>query len=205
MTIQQSVTVRNARNDAEETAIGVSPVVKFFASAALPANCAAADIGSAIALGTCPADWMNASAGGVKDKVGITWALVGQAAAGTGTNAGTYRMYANDGTTCHEQGTVTARVALATNALTAAFGNVLNFAATTGVTVGMGASGVGVPTGASVLAVAGTTVTLSHTCEGGVGSGVEITFGGDMRVDNVNIASGQAVNVATYEKTASGA
>jgi hypothetical protein len=202
---QQSVTVRNAKNDAEETAIGVSAVLKFFASTTLPADCAAADIGSAIAAGTLPANWMNASANGVKDKAGITWTLTGTAAAGTGTNAGSYRMYATDGTTCHEQGTVTPEIPLVTSALTAAMGNILNFAATTGVVVGMHASGTGVPTGARVLAVAGTTVTLSHTCEAGVGAGVTITFGGDMVVDNVNVANNQAITVSTYTKTAANA
>jgi len=201
--IQQSVTVRNAKNDAEETAIGVSAVLKFFAGAQ-PANCAAADSGSALAVGTLPADWMAASSGGVKSKAG-TWTLTGQAAAGTGANVAHYRLYATDGATCHEQGTVTPAIPLVTSALTAALGNILNFAATTGVVVGMNASGTGVPTGAKVLAVAGTTVTLSHTCEAGVGAGVTIIFGGDMTVDNVNVANNQAISVSSYTKTAANA
>lgn len=105
MTIQQSAAVRNAKNDSFEVAIGASPLIKHFAGAQ-PANCAAADSGSALASGTLPADWMEASAAGVKTLKG-TWTLTGQAAAGTGTNIGHYRIYDSTGTTCHEQGSVT--------------------------------------------------------------------------------------------------
>lgn len=135
MTIQQSAAVRNAKNDSLETAVGAGPLLKLFAGAQ-PANCAAADAGSALASGALPADWMEPSAAGVKTLKG-TWTLTGQAAAGTGTNVGHYRLYDSTGTTCHEQGTVT-------------------------VTAG----------------------------------------GGDMTVDNINVANTQVVTVATYTKTA---
>ena len=105
MTVQNSTAVRNARLDAEETAIGTAPVIKFF-EGAQPANCAAADAGSAVATGTLPSDWMAAASGGSKAKAG-TWQLAGAAYASTGKNVGHYRIYASDGTTCHEQGSVT--------------------------------------------------------------------------------------------------
>lgn len=136
MTIQKSVAVRNAGLDAEETAVGASPVIKLFAGAQ-PANCAAADSGSAIATGTLPADPMDAAAAGVKAKSAGAWTLTGTAAAGTGTNAGHYRIYASDGTTCHKQGSV--------------------------------------------------------TITGG---------GGNLTLDNINIANNQAITVATYSETA---
>jgi hypothetical protein len=103
MAVQQSVTVRNAKLDAVETAIGVSPVLKI-RTGAPPANCAAADTGTVLATCTLPSDWMAAASAGTKAKSG-TWEDTSADAAGT---AGHYRLYASDGTTCHEQGTVTA-------------------------------------------------------------------------------------------------
>lgn len=99
----QSVTVRNARLDAEETAIGTSPVLKI-RSGSLPANCAASDAGTVLATITLPSDWMAAASGGVKAKSG-TWEDT--SADNTGT-AEHWRLYASDGTTCHYQGDVTA-------------------------------------------------------------------------------------------------
>lgn len=105
MSVQQSVAVRNAKLDAVETVIGTTPVIRYFTGAP-PANCAAANSGTEIATGNLPSDWMNAASGGTKTKAG-TWTVTGLAAAGTGTDIGHYRIYAADGTTCHEQGTVT--------------------------------------------------------------------------------------------------
>lgn len=104
--MQNSVAVRNAELDAYETAVGVSPLLKLF-SQALPANCAAADAGSPMASGALPSDWLANASGGAKSKSG-TWTIAGLAAAGTGTNAVHYRIYDSTGTTCHEQGSVTA-------------------------------------------------------------------------------------------------
>lgn len=103
MALQYSVAVRNAKLDAVETAIGASPILKI-RTGAPPANCAAADIGTVLATLTLPADWMAAAANGTKAKAG-TWEDTSADAAGT---AGHYRIYASDGITCHEQGTVTA-------------------------------------------------------------------------------------------------
>jgi hypothetical protein len=135
MALQYSVAVRNAQLDAAETAIGASPILKI-RTGAPPANCAAADAGTVLATCTLPADWMAAASNGTKAKLG-TWEDTSADAAGT---AGHYRIYASDGTTCHEQGTVTAT--------------------------------------------------------GG---------GGDMTVDNVSFAAGQAFSVTSYTKTAGNA
>lgn len=102
MTIQLSTAVRNARLDAIETAIGVSPKLRFY-TGAQPANCAAAASGTLLAEIPCPADFMAAAAAGSKALSG-SWTV---AAVATG-NAGHYRMYDNAGVNCHEQGTVTA-------------------------------------------------------------------------------------------------
>ena len=103
MAIQNSVAVRNARLDAFETAVGPSAVLRF-RSGAKPANCAPADSGTVLATLNLPSDWLAGASGGVKAKAG-TWEDPAADAAGT---IGHYRIYASDGTTCHEQGTVTA-------------------------------------------------------------------------------------------------
>lgn len=102
MAIQHSVAVRNAKLDAIETTIGVSAIMKIRSGAA-PANCATADSGTVLATLALPSDWMSAASSGSKSKLG-TWQDASADATGT---AGHYRIYASDGTTCHEQGTVT--------------------------------------------------------------------------------------------------
>jgi hypothetical protein len=103
MAIQLSTTVRNARLDAIETAIGTSAVLKIRTGAA-PADCGTADSGTVLVTMTLPSDWAAAASGGSKAKSG-TWEDT--SADNTGT-AAHFRLYASDGTTCHAQGTVTA-------------------------------------------------------------------------------------------------
>lgn len=102
MTIQLSTAVRNARLDQVETTIAASAVLKI-RTGAVPANCAAADSGTVLATVALPADWMAAAASGSKAMAG-SWQDA--SADGTGT-AAHFRIYANDGVTCHLQGTVT--------------------------------------------------------------------------------------------------
>lgn len=102
MTVQNSVAVRNARLDAFETAVGTSPILKI-RTGAQPANCASADSGSVLATLTLPSDWMANASSGSKAKSG-TWQDSSADATGTAAH---YRLYASDGTTCHEQGSVT--------------------------------------------------------------------------------------------------
>lgn len=104
MTVQLSTAVRNAMLDAIETAIGVSAIVKL-KSGAPPANCAAADSGTVIATIALASDWMGAASSG--SKAFTSTPLVDASADNAGTLAH-YRVYASDGTTCHEQGTITA-------------------------------------------------------------------------------------------------
>ena len=103
MALQYSVTVRNAKLDAVETAIGTSAVLKIRSGSA-PSDCAQADSGTVLATITLPSDWMAAASSGSKAKSG-TWQDTSADATGT---AGHFRLYASDGTTCHAQGTVTA-------------------------------------------------------------------------------------------------
>jgi len=102
MSLQYSVTVRNAQLNAIETAVGTSAVLKIWTGSP-PANCAAADSGTALAVLNLPSDWMAAASSGSVAKNG-TWEDL--SADNTGT-AGHWRLYASDGTTCHAQGTVT--------------------------------------------------------------------------------------------------
>jgi hypothetical protein len=103
MAVQLSTTVRNARLDAIETAIGTSAVLKI-RTGAPPANCGTADSGTVLATLTLPSDWMAAASSGSKAKSG-TWEDTSADNAGTAAH---FRVYASDGTTCHLQGTVTA-------------------------------------------------------------------------------------------------
>lgn len=104
MALQLSTTVRNARLDAIETAIGVSAVLKIRTGAA-PADCGTADSGTVLASMTLDGtSWMADASGGSKAMAG-TWQDA--SADNTGT-AAHFRLYASNGTTCHMQGTVTA-------------------------------------------------------------------------------------------------
>lgn len=103
MALQLSTTVRNARVNAIETAIGASAVLKIRTGAA-PADCATADSGTVLSTLSLPSDWMGAASGGAAAKTG-TWQDASADATGTAAH---FRLYASDGTTCHMQGTVTA-------------------------------------------------------------------------------------------------
>jgi hypothetical protein len=103
MTIKISDTVKNARLDAIETAIGTSAVLKI-RTGAPPTNITDADSGTVLATMTLPSDWMAAASGGSKAKSG-TWEDTSADNAGT---AGHFRIYASNGTTQHMQGTITA-------------------------------------------------------------------------------------------------
>ena len=104
MSLQYSVTVRNAQLDALETAVGVSAILKIYdLTAGAPANCAAAITGTVLATLNLPSDWMAAASAGSKAMSG-TWQDASADAAGV---ADFFRLFASDGTTCHAQGTVT--------------------------------------------------------------------------------------------------
>jgi hypothetical protein len=198
--MQYATDVRDAQNDAFETAVGASPILRAY-NGTMPATTATAlSSNTLIAQGTLPADWMTNSSGGVKTKLG-TWTLTGQSGAGTGTLATFFRLFASDGTTCKAQGTFGAAIAFNTSAATAINSNVLTFAATTGVAIGQTVTGAGVQPGTTVLALTGTTVTMSQPTLAGVASGAAITFGAELVADNANIANGQTVTVSAFSIT----
>lgn len=102
MTVQYSVAVRNAMLDAIESTTGASAKLEI-RTGAQPATCATAASGSVLATLALPSDWMAAASSGTKALAG-SWTA---SASGTGT-AAHYRITDNAGTTCHEQGSITA-------------------------------------------------------------------------------------------------
>ncbi len=102
MAVQLSTTVRNARLDAIETAIGTSAIMKL-RTGAQPATCGTADSGTVCATMTLPSDWLAAASSGSKALSG-TWQDASADAAGTVAH---FRIYDSGGSTCHIQGSVT--------------------------------------------------------------------------------------------------
>ena len=101
MAIQYSTAVNNARLNAVEATIGAAAKLSIFAEEK-PANCAAADPGTALVTLELPSDWMAAADAGAKALAG-SW--TGTASGGSGATPQSFRIYATDGTTCGIQGT----------------------------------------------------------------------------------------------------
>jgi len=99
--LQYSTLLRNNQLDQIDITAGGTAVMKI-RTGAPPANVAAADTGTVLATLTLPASWMAVASGGSVVKAS-TWEDLSADAAGT---AGHFRVYANDGTTCHIQGDV---------------------------------------------------------------------------------------------------
>lgn len=201
MSRQYSTTLRNDWLSTYESAIGTSPKLRF-CTGSPPANCGTAQSGTQLIEMTLPSDWQAAASGGSAAKSG-TWSGT-VAADGT---AGYYRILSSGGT-CHEQGLITRAFTISTSASTDANNNVLTFASTTGVSVGMSISGTGIPSGATVLAVTSTTVTMSAPSTAGVSSAVAVYFGdtsGDLWLQNTALTAGQTITIDTRTQTAPGA
>jgi hypothetical protein len=105
MALQYSTTLRNNQLDQIESTVGATAHLRLY-SGSPPADCATAPTGTMLLDITLPADWMNAASGGTKTKLG-TWQGTGDAGAGTGTNAGYFRLWDSGITNCAMQGTVT--------------------------------------------------------------------------------------------------
>lgn len=101
MAVQLSTTVRNARLDAIETAVGASAIMRI-RTGGVPANCGTADSGTVLATLNLPSDWLAAASGGSKALAG-TWQDASADATGTAAH---FRIYDSGGSTCHIQGTV---------------------------------------------------------------------------------------------------
>ncbi len=198
MTVQYSTTHRTNSATQLNTDIGTSALIKFYAGA-IPANVAAA-------AGTVGAT-LTGNAGGF----GTASAGALTASAVTGANASanmlpvTYCRIQTSAAADVVQLTVFQPVTIATSALTAANGNVLTFASTTGVAVGQLIQGTGVLVPSVVIAFTGTTVTMDRASTAGVASAASIKFTGDVEVQNASINSGQALTVSSIVITMNGA
>lgn len=201
MAVQYSTTHRTSAMTQLASSIGINAVIKIF-SGAPPVTCATADSGTLGVTFAGNATQFGTAASGV-----LTASAVASANAAATITAGYYRIYPSAATTTNAvvQGLVAAQVVIATSALTAANGNILTFASTTGVAVGMSIAGTGVAAGSTVVAFTGTTVTMSLTSTAGVASAASITFAADMVVTNTSIAGGQACNFTSLTITAFGA
>lgn len=199
MTIQQSVTVRNAALDAFETASGATAVLQI-RSGAQPATCATASSGTLLCSMTLPADYMSAAAAGVKAKLG-TWS--GTAAA-TGT-AAHFRIFESTATTCHMQGVIgilggttsTGSLTLNSTASTLTVANA-------NIVAGMAVTGTGIQFGTTVASITGTALVLSQNALI-AGAAVTLSFTSDMTIDNTSVSTGQTVTATTFSLTAGNA
>jgi hypothetical protein len=110
MSVQWSTTLRDALLDEFEVTIGTSAIVIMY-SGAQPANCATAASGTVLATVDLDSDWMGAASAGskamIKSAATVTTSNPYDVTASAAGTIGYYRIYASDGTTCHEQGTVT--------------------------------------------------------------------------------------------------
>lgn len=115
MTIKTSVTMRNMMLDCYEAVLNGQTLGAFSGTAAapklliyngtIPADCATAISGQTLlATLTLTTDFMAAAAAGAIAKTATAWTVNGS----TAGVAQFYRFCANNGTTCHEQGTITA-------------------------------------------------------------------------------------------------
>lgn len=103
MSVQWSTSLRNALLDAWESAIGTGAKI-YVRTGSAPATCALADSGTLLAQFDLASDWASPASGGVK---GLASLPLSATAVAAGT-AGHYRIKDSAGTTCHEQGAVSA-------------------------------------------------------------------------------------------------
>lgn len=204
MARQYSTLLRNAWLSTYESTIGAAPKLRILTGAA-PATCGTAQSGTLLCEITLPSDWMGAPSSGSINKSGTWEGTV--VADGT---AGYYRIVNSVGTPveAHEQGTITRSFSATTSSTTATNSNVLNFSSTSGISAGQTISGTGIPSGATVLAVTSTTVTMSVASTSGVSSGVTIYFGdtsGDLYLTNTALTTGQIITITARTLTAPGA
>lgn len=179
--IQYSATVRNAKMDAIETAIGVSPVLKVY-DGAMPADCATARAGTVIISFSLPSDWLTNSSAGVKSLSG-TWS-------GSASAVGLARyftIFASDGTTIHAQGLVSEAYlnskALVLNQQVHVGGNVYKVT-TAGTTASTGTGPTGTGTG-----ITDGTVTFAYVGPAG------------LKLDNSSFNTGQGISISAASLT----
>ena len=108
MTVTVPAAGKVAQLDAYGTYWGAGALLRIY-SGTPPADVNASLSGNSIlaVVTPTPAGAVTSGAGATKDMLGGTKSTTGLAAAGVGTNATFYRVYASDGTTVKEQGSIT--------------------------------------------------------------------------------------------------
>ena len=188
MTVAYSTTLRNARNDAITTAAGASALLSIY-NGTRPATGGTAT--TLLAQLTCNATFAPASSGGV-----LTLNSIAQNnAAATGT--ATWGRLTTSGATFVADLDVGVQV---TTTITGSSGAAtITVGSNTGLIVGNYVSGTGIATGARIVNINGTTVTLSINNSGAVsGNG---TFNYDINLISTSITSGQPVSVTSFTFT----
>lgn len=99
--VQYDDDIRDGQNEVVRSSIGASPTLEIWAGN-LPKSCASPDAGRLLAVGTLPAEFLVASAGGLMGKSG-NWRLIGQIGAGAGSPGDYFRIRSNGA--CKVQGT----------------------------------------------------------------------------------------------------
>jgi hypothetical protein len=104
MAVQWDSGIRNAILEAWKTELAASFIIRIY-SGAMPANVGTAASGTLLVEWTADATPIGSAAGGVISLNDLPLSVA--ATAGAPTNAGYYRIYLSNGTTCKEQGTIT--------------------------------------------------------------------------------------------------
>ncbi len=201
MATQYSSALRTAQLEAIRTVLG-SPFQIQLLGGAIPADVATAASGTLVA--TFASATLAAASGG---SIGLTGTPSTTCSAGNDGSLGYFRALTSGGT-AHLQGLAGMARSLSTSAATAAGGSVLTFASainTAQIAVGMAVSGTGVPSGARIATISGSTITLSAPSTAGIASGASITLSPDMVLDNFNLVATQTVQIASLTITASNA
>jgi len=189
MSVTHSTAFRNTVADAHTTALGASPKLKFRLSGTVGSP------GTAAATLTLSATPFGAATSGVATANAIT---SDTAATGNATAVANATLETSGGTVVSHfdvAATVTPSVTGTSGAATVAVGSA------SGIAIGMLASGTGIATGARVVNVNGTTVTLDKNNTGTVsGTG---SFAGDVALSNgLTIGAGDTVSCSSLTYTA---
>lgn len=183
----QSVAVRNAQVAALESTVGTAPILRAYASGGSPPSAVSdAPVGTLLAEGTLPSNWLADPSNGAGALAG-SWSMTGVA-----DGAIDYlRLYASDGTTCHQQ-------------YSAGFASTA-WQGSTAYTLGQKVSNGG---NVYTCVTAGT----SAGSGGPTGTGSGISDGTaewdylhpvpEAAFDNINVANGQSVSVSSFNYTA---
>lgn len=205
MTLQYSAALRTAQGQLLIDALFAGEIRLF--NGALPADCAAANAGTALAAGLLPLSPNPAAtvSGGVVTRAG-TWAFTGAVGAGAGTTVNHYRLYQSGGTVCVEQGSITVLGGLAATCAATA-GNTSVTAPANAIPNGSRVTGAGAGIQADTVVVSGggTTTLVLNRAPLITNAAAALVFTGTMTLDNPSIASGQTGTIATWSRTMPGA